>query len=209
MTASVPPAMTTSARPDRMMSRPSAIASAPVAQALATQWTPACAPSSRPTQRGRAVGHEHRHGVRGDPAGPAGLQDVVLGEQGLRAADAGADADGEPLRVEPGSRPGRRRPRPACAAMRATASDRSSRRSLTRSMHLGRVDRELRGDPHRQLRGPLLGQRAHPGRPASMASQVDATSPPSGVVAPSPVTTTSGRVTSRLSWSGQALLRCR
>src|SRR6266536_1764213 len=30
-----------------------------------------------------------------------------------------------------------------------------------------------------------------PERPATMASQVDATSPPSGVVAPSPVTTTS------------------
>src|ERR1700754_2340745 len=35
-----------------------------------------------------------------------------------------------------------------------------------------------------------------PERPASMASQVDATSPPSGVVAPSPVTTTSGRLIS-------------
>ena len=34
-----------------------------------------------------------------------------------------------------------------------------------------------------------------PERPATMASQVDATSPPNGVVAPSPVTTTSGRDT--------------
>src|SRR3954454_19492722 len=38
---------------------------------------------------------------------------------------------------------------------------------------------------HSWVRGPT------PERPASMASQVDATSPPSGVVAPSPVTTTS------------------
>ncbi len=77
------------------------MASAPVAQALATQWTPALAPSSSPTTRGRAVGHEHRHGVRRDPAGPARLEDVVLGEQGLRPADAGADADRESLRVQP------------------------------------------------------------------------------------------------------------
>ena len=50
MTASVPPATTTSARPDRMMSSAQAIASAPVAQALAGECTPALAPSSRPTQ---------------------------------------------------------------------------------------------------------------------------------------------------------------
>nr|BFE75601.1 hypothetical protein GCM10020092_089020 [Actinoplanes digitatis] len=51
---------------------------------------------------GGAVGHQHRHGVRADPARPEGLQDVVLGQQGLRAADAAAEADGEPLGVETG-----------------------------------------------------------------------------------------------------------
>jgi hypothetical protein len=37
MTDSVPPARTTSARPERIRSRPSATASAPVAQALAIE----------------------------------------------------------------------------------------------------------------------------------------------------------------------------
>ena len=198
MTASVPPAMTTSARPERMMSRPSAMASAPVAQALATQWTPALAPSSSPTKAAGPLGMSIGTVCGRDPPGPAGLQDVVLGEQGLRAADAGADADREPLRVD-----ARRRPGPASAQACCGGDERHRLGPVEPAQpdpveHLGRVDRELRGDPDRQLLGPLLGQGADtPERPASMASQVDATSPPSGVVAPSPVTTTSGRVTSR------------
>jgi hypothetical protein len=47
--ASVPPATTTSARPVRIMSSPYAIASAPEAHAETGVWTPARAPSSRPT----------------------------------------------------------------------------------------------------------------------------------------------------------------
>ena len=90
MTASVPPATTTSARPERIRSRPSAIASAPVAQALATQWTPAWAPSSSPTQAAGPLGMSIGTVCGETRRGPAGLQDVVLGEQGLRAADAGS-----------------------------------------------------------------------------------------------------------------------
>ena len=45
--ASVPPAMTTSARPERIISNPRAIASAPEEQALTGAWAPALAPNSR------------------------------------------------------------------------------------------------------------------------------------------------------------------
>ena len=44
--ASVPPATTTSARPERIMSMAKAIASAPEAQAETGAWAPARAPSS-------------------------------------------------------------------------------------------------------------------------------------------------------------------
>ena len=46
---SVPPARTTSARPSRIWSRPSAIASLPEAQAETGVCTPALAPNSRLT----------------------------------------------------------------------------------------------------------------------------------------------------------------
>ena len=82
MTASVPPATTTSARPERMMSRPSAIASAPVAQALAIECTPAWAPSSRPTQAAGPFGISIGTVCGLTRRGPGGLQDVVLVEQG-------------------------------------------------------------------------------------------------------------------------------
>src|SRR5580704_11680915 len=76
------------------------------------------------------------------------------------------------------------------AATMASCSHRSSRRDWTRSstvagstaagaaMHTGRSA------------GQSSGSRRAPLRPASSASQVLPTSPPSGVVAPSPVTTT-------------------
>ena len=82
------------------MSSPSAIASAPVAQALATQWTPAWAPNSSPTNAAGPLGMSIGTVCGETRRAPLGLQDVVLGEQGLGAADAGADADREPLRVD-------------------------------------------------------------------------------------------------------------
>src|ERR671920_928145 len=93
-----------------------------------------------------------------------------------------------------GSRPESARPESAhawWAAISAIASDRSSRRSLTRSRTSDgstascAAMRTVSCAAHSWVSGPT------PERPASMASQVDATSPPSGVVAPSPVTTTS------------------
>src|SRR3954451_20756632 len=80
----------------------------------------------------------------------------------------------------------------ACfAAIRAIASDLSSRRSRTRSIEADGSTASCAAmrtgscAAHSWVSGPP------PERPASMAPQVDATSPPNGVVAPSPVTTTS------------------
>src|SRR6476659_2247583 len=91
---------------------------------------------------------------------------------------------------------------PACAhasraAMIATCSDRSQRRASTRlstsvgstascaAIFTGRSNRSTHSASSRDT----------PDRPASRASQVDAASPPSGVVAPYPVTTTSVELT--------------
>ena len=192
MTASVPPATTTSARPERMMSRPQAIASAPVAQALAGACTPALAPSSRPDPGGRAVGHEHRHGVRADPPGAARLQDVVLVEQGHARRRCRV-----PTRPPPAARrsrsasPARRPPTPRGRRSAPVASDRSSRRSLTRSSWSDGSTASWAAMRTGSCAAHSWVSAPTPERPASMASQVDATSPPSGVVAPSPVTTTS------------------
>ena len=147
--------------------------------------------SSSPTQAAGPLGISIGTVCGRDPPRPGRLQDVVLGEQGLRAADAGADAD---RRAAPGRAPESARPASAQACVRGDQRDRLGPvqpAQLDPVDHLGRVDGQLGGDPDRQLRGPLLGERPTPERPASMASQVDATSPPSGVVAPSPVTTTS------------------
>ena len=51
--ASVPPAITMSARPERIISIPYPIASLPDAHALTAVWTPAWAPNSSPTHRPR------------------------------------------------------------------------------------------------------------------------------------------------------------
>jgi hypothetical protein len=52
--------------------------------------------------RGGPVGHQHRHGQRGDLAQPLGLEQIVLREQGGDAADAGPDHHTEPLRLHLG-----------------------------------------------------------------------------------------------------------
>ena len=66
--ASVPPATTTSARPSRIWSTARAIASLPEAHAETGVLTAARAPTYRLIVRRRGVGHQHRHGERGDPA---------------------------------------------------------------------------------------------------------------------------------------------
>jgi hypothetical protein len=79
------------------------------------------------------------------------------------------------------------------AATIASCSQRSIRRACTRpttstgSMAACAANRTGSDSAHGWLR------ECTPLRPASIADQVDATSPPSGVVAPSPVTTTVSR----------------
>ncbi len=193
ITASVPPATTTSARPARIMSRPSAIASAPVAQALATECTPARAPNSRPTQA----------------AGPFGISIGMVCGETRRGPDASSTSSwasrvSAPPMPEPTLTPSRsgsspESARPASdqawwAAIRAIASERSSRRSFTRSSRPAGSTASWAAIRTGSCADHSWASELTPERPASMASQVDATSPPSGVVAPSPVTTTSMRL---------------
>ena len=119
---------------------------------------------------------------------PFSLSSVVRGQRRADTADPAGDDHAEPLGVHGG----RARVGPGLA--------RGHQRQLLAAVHpaglhavdhLGRVDGRLRGDPHRQATPPTARLRERtPLRPASIADQVDATSPPSGVVAPSPVTTT-------------------
>ena len=88
MHASAPPATTTSASPALIIRQPQASASAPDAHADTGACTPALRAQLQPDVGGRTVRHEHRDGQRGDLAQPLGLQEVVLAEQGQRAADA-------------------------------------------------------------------------------------------------------------------------
>src|SRR3954469_4759488 len=190
MTASVPPPMTTSARPERMMSRPSDSASAPVAQALAIECTPAWAPSSRPTQA----------------AGPLGMSIGTVCGLTRRGPDCSRMSSWLSRVLAPpmplpkltarrsGSSPEWARPASAqawCAATRAIASERSSRRIFTRSITSEGSTASCAAMRTGNCAAHSWVSAVTPERPASMASQVDATSPPSGVVAPSPVTTTS------------------
>ena len=111
---------------------------------------------------GRAVGHEHRDGERGDPLGALLLQDVVLAEQGQRAADAGADDDGEPLRVDPGVA-GAGVAQASWAATSATCWQRSSRRARTRSSSSVGSDRQPGDELGREVLDPVVGDPADPG----------------------------------------------
>ena len=81
-------ATTTSARPSRIMSSPSAIPSLPDAQADTGVCTPARAPIAQADVGRRPVRHQHRDRQRRDPARPLLVQRVVVGQQGLDAADA-------------------------------------------------------------------------------------------------------------------------
>src|SRR5256886_4466999 len=195
ITASVPPATATSARPERRMSSAQATASAPVAQALVGACTPAFAPSSRPTHA----------------AGPLGISIGIVCGLTLRGPDASrmsswlssVVAPPMPLPTTTASRspstPASASPASAhawCAAIRAAASERSSRRSLTRSMTVPGSTFMAAAIRTGSCCAQSWVRAMTPDRPATIASQVDATSPPSGGVAPSPVTTTSRRDTS-------------
>src|SRR4051794_25154170 len=189
-TASVLPAITTSARPRRIRSRPRASASAPVAQALAMARTPARAPNSRPTCAAGPFGMSMGTVCGLTRRGPycsrmsSWLSSVVAPPMPLPKLTARRSWS-TPLSPRPESA------QACCAAIRASASERSSRRRRTRS-------RTSEGSTASSAAMRTGSWAAHswvseptPERPATKASQVDATSPPNGVVAPSPVTTTS------------------
>ena len=77
-------------------------------------------------------------------------------------ADAAAEADGEPLLVEPGVGQ-------AGVGPGLLGGDQGDRLGAVEPAQpdpvedLGGLHGELRGDPDGQLRGPLLGERTHPG----------------------------------------------
>src|SRR3954471_1893483 len=82
----------------------------------------------------------------------------------------------------------------SCAAISANCCERSKVRARTRSStSLGSTATVAPMRTGRSSAQPSVSERT-PDLPASIADQVDATSPPSGVVAPSPVTRTVGRV---------------
>src|SRR5579875_2191971 len=188
MAASVPPASTTSARPARIMAMPYPIASAPEAQALTSECAPARALNSMLIQ----------------PADPFGIG-TVYGEMRCQPLllSVSYAASVEPMPPIPlvtatPSRSGSGCGEPASAqasraATSANCSQRSIRRACTRptasagSAAACAAMRTGRSRAH----GSVIART--PLRPASIAAQVDATSPPSGVVAPSPVTTTVSR----------------
>ena len=188
--ASVPPAMTTSARPRRIRSIAMAMASLPDAQAEVGAWTAARAPYLRLTLAAGALGMSIGTASGETRRGALLEEDVVVVEQRGDAADAGGERDAEPLGLERRSPPGRRRPTPASAATMANWLERSRRRALTRS----RTSDGSTATRPAILTGSWSTQssvrRRTPDVPASIACQVEATSPPTGEVVPRPVTTT-------------------
>ena len=87
---------------------------------------------------------------------------VAAGVEAPGVADAGADADRQPFRVEP--RVGQARIGPGL--VRGDERDRLRAvepAQLDALEHLARVDRQFGRDPDRELGRPLRGERTHPG----------------------------------------------
>ncbi len=187
--ASVPPQTTTSARPSRIMSRPIEMPSAPDAQALTGVCTPARAEISRPIAAAGPFGISIGMQSGDTNRAPFAVQGVVRGEQRRHAADAGRHRDAEALRVDADRVPARVLPGLAGRDDGVLAAAVEAPR-LDAGEDLERLDRDRRTDVHRQLLDPVLGQPRTPDRPASIDDHIVATSPPRGVVAPRPVTTT-------------------
>src|SRR4051812_8017401 len=190
MQASVPPTRTTSARSKRSRSSPQRTASAPDAQAETGACTPPLAPIARPTAA----------------AGPFGMSmGMVKGETRLgpfssrmSSGRSGVSAPPMPVPKTTAMRSGATSSCAApesshacCAATTAACWLRSSRRARTRSS-CSTGSLAMRAT---SWAGYSLAQssviRLTPDRPASSPPHVLATPPPSGVVAPRPVTTTS------------------
>ena len=193
MQASVPPTTTTSARPSRIMSSPSEMASLLDAQADTGACAPARAPSRMLTLPADALAISIGMASGLTRRDPFSFWTSQLAEQGVQAADAGGDGHAEPvavdrvvlLQAEAGVAPGLHRrdhapagPSGPGAGPRPGPAPRSGRPRRAAAILTGKVV------------GPVGLDARTPDRPASSASQVLATSPPSGVVAPIPVTTT-------------------
>ena len=167
----------------------------------------------------RGVGHQHRDRQRADPTSAFLFLDIPVGKQRDHPADAGGDGDAEPLAVDwvvlpqpvsgvlPGLQGGDHR------QLRAAVEP----ARLDAFQDLGRIDGCLCRDLDRQISGPVgfdpcVRRTCRPiGRPTCVG-----TSPPSGVVAPRPVTTTRMRdiavtpaMACRVVWliSGPSLVR--
>ena len=190
--ASVPPHTTTSARPSRIRSMPSAMASLPDAQADTGVCTPALAPIARPTFAAGALGISIGIASGETRRGPFSLSSVVVVTAGSarrrcrRPSRPPSRSGSTPSSAEPGVGPGLagRDQGELAGAVEAAGLDPVE--------DLGGVDRD---------RGRDLGARAARPSPRSGADTPDVpgeqggpgawrTSPPTGVVVPSPVTTT-------------------
>lgn len=122
--ASVPPAMTTPARPERSVLIALPIASAPEAHALTRAARHRLELDG--DGAGRAVDQQHRDREREDAARSLGAQGLPRGDEGGDAADAGADGDGEVLGRDVGLPASAQASREAMRAYCAHGSWRSS-----------------------------------------------------------------------------------
>ncbi len=160
MHASLPPTSTTSARPLRIMSRPTLTDSAPDAHALTGVWMPALAPMSRPTQAAPPLGMSI-----GTDMGETRDQPRVLRISSCSSSDTMppmplADDDAEPLGVDLG--PARVGPRLACRDEGELLVAVELARLGTLE-HVGRLDGHLAGEAHGQVGVPLGVERPDAG----------------------------------------------
>ena len=192
MQASVPPTTTTSARPSRIMSRPSEIASLLDAQAETGACTPARAPSRSPTLAADALAISIGTASGLTRRAPFSFWTSQLPSRVFRPPMPVATTTASRSRSTGLSSPS---PKPALvqasmAAITASWAERSRRRASTRSSTSPGSTAAWRRDLARQVVGPGLLDPADAGPAGEQPSQVLGTSPPSGVVAPIPVTTT-------------------
>ena len=160
----------------------SAIASLPEAHAETGVCTPALAPMSRPMFAAGALGISIGIVSGETRRGPLSWSDVVVASSVCTPPMPEAMATPRPLGVDPavgeaGVGPGLQ------AAMRANCAERSSRRALTRSRTSVGSTATSAAICDRAVWAQSWVRGLTPERPSSRASQVVATSPPTGVVA--------------------------
>ncbi len=149
--ASVPPATTTSARPDADHVRGVGDGLGAGRAGADRRVDAGAGPELDADRGGRAVGHQHRHGQREDPARALLLQRVVGRQQRPDAADPGRDDHSQALGVELGPAgvgpglprggervlPGRVQPPGLHPAQLLDRVDGDRRREGDRQVHLG------------------------------------------------------------------------